>query len=131
MLCDIVAYGILIGEDDSMESFLIVDDLPTIGRRMSPHDITTPKIPAKQQCLWQLTLWSLQHKGNYWCHHLSGNITQEFIMKFDQEIGNLIFLSTVIKLRNDETLYFTKACYRLPVSKKGLGEGELEVKQCS
>ena len=53
----IVAYGVTIGDDDVVNSFLvkranrIVGDLATIGNRMSPHEITVPELTSRQ-CLY-------------------------------------------------------------------------------
>ena len=57
----IVCYGVPVGDENFVESFLIkkasqiVGDLDMIGQRMAPHVIAAPKLPSRQ-CLWQLIL---------------------------------------------------------------------------
>ena len=122
--CGIVTYGVPIGDDAFVLSFLIKNaeriahDLQTIGERMSPHKISAPEVPARQ-LLWQLILRSLQHKGNYWCRHLPDDVTALFSKTLDKEIEKLVLLAISINLTDDGTTVFTKERCRLPVSKRG------------
>jgi hypothetical protein len=127
----IVCYGVPVGDADFVESFLIkkanriVGDLATIGQRMSPQIISAPELPSRQ-CLWQLILRCLQHKGNYWCRHLPPDITKDFSRKIDLQIKQLVFLATDINTIVEATSDFTKERCRLPIARKGLGIRELE-----
>ena len=127
----IVCYGVPVGDENFVESFLIkkanriVGDLDTIGQRMAPHVIAAPELPSRQ-CLWQIILRCLQHKGTYWCQHLPPEITAAFSRRIDLAINQLVLLATEIDLIGIETSDFTKERCQMPMRSKGLGIRELE-----
>ena len=88
-------YGVPIGSAEYVqtrleeESLRIEKTIETTKEAMSPARIDKANIPARQ-CLWQLTLRSLQHLGNYWAKHIPCHLTESFCQQIDNSIDGLI-----------------------------------------
>jgi hypothetical protein len=68
-------FGVPIGDDNFVTLWssdklgLIERDFDVIRSAFLNSPFVDPSVPWRQ-CLWQLTLKSLQHYGNYWCRHI-------------------------------------------------------------
>ena len=85
---------------------------------MNLMQVVKLEIPGRQ-CLWKITLRSLQHLGTYWSHHLPPDIPETFFKTVDRAVADITILTT--QLDTHELSEKTKEITRLPVRFKGCG----------
>ena len=117
-------YGVPIGEDDFISSFLedrierFKEDFGEISRKLNPRASSAPEIPLRQ-CFWQLLLKGLQFRGNFLARHLPPRQTEAFCSSFDNLILKLVHQATGIDIETVSA--FTKSRISLPITMKGIG----------